>query len=89
LRQGGGAARLCIGDHSSVLLRDVASLVLRDAGTPAAHSANICLDFASVPITQDGITLPLHISRSEVKKVFHTKFAALFNSSIRLFMEVT
>jgi len=68
LRQGGGAAGLCIGDHLSVLLRDVASLVLRDAGTPAAHStANICLDFANVPITHCGIIslLRSHANKNE------------------------
>lgn len=36
LRQVGGAADLCIGDHLSVLLlRDVASLLLRERGGPS------------------------------------------------------
>ena len=39
LRQGGGAAGLCIGDRLSVLLRDVASLLLREAYLPKFRRA--------------------------------------------------
>ena len=48
LRQGGGAAGLCIGDRLSVLLRDVASLVLREANLPKFCRAFHLLPFTSL-----------------------------------------
>lgn len=49
LRQGGGAAGLCIGDRLSVLLlRDVASLLLREAYLPKFRRAfHVHLDLSS------------------------------------------
>lgn len=72
LRQGGGAAGLCIGDHLSVLLRDVAF-----ARSPRGEPSEV---LPRIPLAS--LTSLLNISSNEVTKVFDTTSHVLNNSAI-------
>lgn len=77
LRQGGGAAGLCIGDRLSVLLRDVASLLLREANLPKFCRAfhlhfRSLLSHHSRIVSPGNITSLLNIPSKDVKCVVWT-----------------